>query len=178
MNHTPYVATLLLACCVCSCELDTGGDKPVSPAPARARAQAAPAPASVRVEQPARAKLETHAAELESTGQPPSAEMVAKITKLTEHLDGLLSHSEGSRIAFVDCQGDRCGARLSASNLGQLRDMLSGISQDQRGRVGYAVRERLDPYLGRTFEADVTLDTDNARQVPADAADLLQSAGE
>jgi hypothetical protein len=127
---------------------------------------------------PAKAKLETHAAELESTGQPPSLETVAKITKLTEHLESLVSHSEGSRIAFVDCQGDRCGARLNASNLAQLHDMLSGISQDQRGRVGYTVRERLDPYLGRSFEADLTLDTDSARPVPADAAELLQAAGE
>ncbi len=173
MNHTSYVATLLLGCCVCSCELDTSRDKPASPVPA----QVAASPASVRAK-PAKAKLETHAAELEGTGQPPSAEMVAKITKLTEHLDGLVSHSQGSRIAFVDCQGETCGARLSASNLGQLHDMLSGISQDQQGRVGYTVRERLDPYLGRSFEADLTLDGESARPVPADPAELLQAAGE
>ena len=173
-NDSSYLAALLLACCVCSCELDAGGEGRASPAPGRAP-EASPRP--VRIEQPAEAKLEAHTL-LEDTGQTPSAEMVAKVSALNQHLSGLVSQSEGSRIAFVDCQGNACGARLSASNLGQLHDMLRSIDQDQQGRVGFVVRERLDPYLGRSFEADVTLDTDDARPVPEDVAELLQQPGE
>lgn len=176
-NDTSYLRALLLACCVCSCELDADGEGHAPPAPAPARAPEA-SPRPVRVRPPAKAKLEARAAELEGTGLTPSAEMVAKISALNQHLDRLVSHSEGSRIAFVDCQGSACGARLSASNLGQLQDMLRGISQDQQGRVGFVVRERLDPYLGRSFEADLALDTDDGRPVPEDVAELLQRPGE
>lgn len=100
--------------------------------------------------------------------------MVAKVSALSGHLASLISPSESNRIAFVDCQGTACGARLSASSLGQLRDSLNRISQDQQGRVGFVVRERLDPYLGRSFEADLTLDSDDGRPVPEDVAELLQ----
>lgn len=176
-NDTSYVAAFLVALCACSCSLDTGsGTKSHSP-PAPAPVAAA-SPEAASIKHVTKTKLETHAAELESTGPTPSVETVAKVTALREHLDTLVSHVEGSRIAFVDCQGSSCGARLSASNIGQLQDMLRGISQDQEGRVGFVVRERLDPYLGGSYEADLTLDTDASRQVPEEAAELLQPAGE
>jgi len=119
------------------------------------------------------AKLPLHAGDLESTGQPPSSEMVVKTNALAARLGSAIGQSDTAHIAFVSCEQEPCSARVSAANLASLGQALQGISQDQAGRIGFVARERLDPYQGQSFEADVTVDTDEARAVPADPAELL-----
>jgi hypothetical protein len=150
-----------------ACNLQAGSEttsQPGAPAPAEAAAQVTP-----------RSKLIAHAGDIESSGAAPSAEMVAKVGALTARLGSAVAAAPGSRVAFVNCEHEACSARVSATSLESLHAALSSVSQDQQGRIGFVARERLDPYQGRSFEADLTLDTDETRSVPADASELLDT---
>jgi hypothetical protein len=135
----------------------------------------APAPAAAAAEVTPRSKLILRAGDIESSEATPSAEMVAKVGALTARLGSAVAAAPGSRIAFVNCEHEACSARVSASSLEALQAALGNVSQDQQGRIGFVARERLDPYQGRSFEADLTLDTDATRSVPADASELLDT---
>ena len=107
------------------------------------------------------AKLEPRAADIESTGAPPSSEMVAKTNALAARLSSAIGQDEGVRVAFVSCEQAPCSARLSGSSLESLQQAVSDVERDQ-GQITATTREHLDPYQGRSFEADITLGPDVA----------------
>jgi hypothetical protein len=163
-----FAFSLLFAVLACACNIQAGSEttsQTGAPAPAAAAAAGTP-----------RVKLAAHAGDIESSGAAPSAEMVAKAGALTARLGNAVAPVPGSRVAFVNCEHAACSARLSATSLESLQASLASVSQDQQGRIGFVARERLDPYQGRSFEADLTLDTDAVRSVPADASALLDEA--
>ena len=108
-----------------------------------------------------RAKLDVRAAGLESTGAPPSSELVAKTDALAARLGLAIGQDEGVRVAFVSCEQEPCSARLIAASLDSLQQAIADVQRDQ-GQISATTREHLDPYLGRSFEADITLAPDPA----------------
>jgi hypothetical protein len=105
---------------------------------------------------------------------PASPAVVQAVGVAQAKLETLMAGREGARIRFVDCsESAACSARLEASSLAGLRDLLQSVSA-QQGGIGFSAREQLDAYSGRTFVADVTMGGGQAtRSVPADENELL-----
>jgi len=111
----------------------------------------------------------------ESPVTPPSAAVMQAVTTAQTKLDGITAGIEGTRVRFVDCsESAACTARLEASSLAGLRDVLQSVSTQQQGGIGFVAREQLDAYTGHTYVADVTLGGGQAaRTVPTDENELL-----
>jgi hypothetical protein len=104
---------------------------------------------------------------------PPSPAVMQAVTTAQAKLDAVTAGLDGARVRFVDCtESASCTARLEAPSLAGLRDLLQKVSA-QQGGIGFAAREQLDAYTGRTFVADVTLGGADTRAVPADENALL-----
>jgi hypothetical protein len=176
-NKEAYMSTMirssaaivgpLMLLCALGCNVQTASET--------SSQTGAPTPTPVAEQAAARVKIAARAADIESSGAAPSVQAVARAGALTTRLNGVIANVPGSRVAFVDCEQVACSARLSASSLESLRATLDSVGQDQQGRIAFVARERLDPYQGRSFEADITLDTDAPRGVPADANELLDN---
>jgi hypothetical protein len=108
------------------------------------------------------AKLDLRAGDIESSGAPPSSEMVAKTNALATRLGSAIGQDQGVRIAFVSCEQAPCSARLSGSSMESLQQAIGDVQRDQQGQITATTRERLDPFMGQSFEADITLAPDAA----------------
>jgi hypothetical protein len=115
--------------------------------------------------------------QVESVAALPSPAVLQAVDAARARLDGFAAKVEGARVRFVDCDdAGKCGARLEAPTLAGLRDLLQSVSGDSGG-IGFEAREQLDAYSGRSFVADVTLATANARAIPSDEGALLDPNG-
>jgi hypothetical protein len=104
---------------------------------------------------------------------PPSPAVLRRVNEAQGKLDAITSGLDGTRVRFVDCaETASCSARLEATSLAGLRDLLQAVSA-QQGGIGFVAREQLDAYTGRTFVADVTLGGTDTRPVPTDENELL-----
>ncbi len=155
MSTKPTLALVALtfAAPLLSCSMNAGaGTSTSTDNPSPASAAKLPVP---------RARLDLGQAELESTGAP-SALIVAKTNALAARLGHAIGQDQGVRLAFVTCEQSPCGARLSGQSLEALQQAIADVEHDQQVPVSVVTRERLDPYMGRSFEADVTLAPDAA----------------
>jgi hypothetical protein len=113
----------------------------------------------------------------EEDAAPPSIDAVATTEATQKVLDELAAPIDGARVVFVDCTAAPCTARVSAPTLAALRTFLVKISDAFHGRTSFVARERFDGFTGHVYEADVVLDTDEPRPVPASEDDLLTDPG-
>jgi len=143
-----FTAMLLLSCNMSTGVSTTTTDETTAPA------------AAPHVVAPP-AKLDLRAGDIESSGRPPSSEMVAKTNALAARLGSAIGQDQ-VRVAFVSCEQAPCSARLSSPTLEALQQAIDAVGRDQQGQIEATTRERLDPYMGRSFEADVTLAEDPA----------------
>jgi hypothetical protein len=111
--------------------------------------------------------------QIETPVTPPPPEVMEAERVLQEKLDGLAAGVAGTKVKFVNCSETPCTTRLEAKALTGLRDLLQAVSADNQGRINYSAREQLDGYAGQIFQADVTLGTDQTREVPSDETQLL-----
>jgi hypothetical protein len=104
----------------------------------------------------------------------PSAAVMQAVTTAQTKLDAVTAGVEGTRVRFVDCsESAACSARLEASSLAGLRELLQSVSA-QQGGIGFVAREQFDAYTGHTYVADVTLGGGQAtRPIPTDENELL-----
>lgn len=135
-----------LACGALSCNLGPGDDS-ARPTPPEQQPRVVTAPAA---NPPSRQLTREHDAELRST------EVSARENTLVERFRVALASAPGSHLAFVDCGAEQCLARFSAPSEPELQQLLQGLERDFPGGLELVTRERLDPYQGRSFEADVT----------------------
>jgi glycine cleavage system aminomethyltransferase T len=113
------------------------------------------------------------APQVETPVTPPSPAVLQAVTAAQTKLEAVTAALEGTKVRFVDCgQNASCSARLEASSLTGLRDLLQSLSA-QQGGIAFVAREQLDAYAGRTFVADVTLGGAETRPVPSDENALL-----
>ncbi len=149
-KQTLAFALLTLASPLLSCSMNAGaGSSTSSENPGIASAPRLAA---------ARARLDFRQAELESVA--PTSVIVAKTNALAARLGNAIGQRHAVRIAFVTCEQSPCGARLSGSSLEALQQAIGAVEDDQQAPVTVVTRERLDPYMGRSFEADLTLAPD------------------
>jgi hypothetical protein len=154
---------------------DTGG---VTSAGAPASGEALPASNVVNVgtQQVAMPTAQAPAAPLreETLVTPPSPAVMQAVTTAQTKLDTVTAGIEGTRVRFVDCsESAACSARLEASSLAGLRDVLQSVSA-QQGGIGFVAREQFDAYTGHTYVADISLGGGQAtRAVPTDENELL-----
>jgi hypothetical protein len=113
----------------------------------------------------------------EEDAAQPSVDAVATTEATQKVLEDLAAPIDGARVVFVDCTAAPCTARVSATTLEGLRAFLVKISDAFHGRTSFVARERFDGFTGHVYEADVVLDTDEPRPVPASEDDLLTDPG-
>jgi len=144
------LATLTLAAlCALSCNMNVGGATTTA-------TETGSSPRAVSEATPP-AKLNLRPSDIESTGLPPSAEIVAKTNALASRLTAAIGQNVDARVAFVSCNQEPCSARLSAASLTSLQQAVSDVQRAGPAQLAADTRERLDPYQGRSFEADLTL---------------------
>ena len=141
------ISTATLALCFLACNFDPRGESG-KPTPVRIQQRAVDAPTLTRA---APTRLDC-----ESSGELRSAEVVAREGALRQSFGPTLGRAPGNQLAFIDCQEGPCLARFSAVSDEAMKQLLQGLSQDFPA-VEIETRERLDPYQGRSFEADVTM---------------------
>jgi len=107
---------------------------------------------------------------------PPTPESTEAALSLEDRVKPLVAAVSEAKLVFIACDETPCTLRAQASTLSPLHQLLTSLSQEFAGQIGFTVREQLDGYTGRSFQTDVMLDvSEGARQVPADEADLLAS---
>ncbi|HXK19336.1 MAG TPA: hypothetical protein VNG33_16110 [Polyangiaceae bacterium] len=119
-------------------------------------------PATAAAAKPAPAKPNLRSGDIESTGLPPSAEVVTKTRALATRLSAAIGQNVDAHVAFVNCNQEPCSARLSASTLESLQQAISDVQHAGSAEVMAEAREHLDPYQGRSFEADLEVAPDAA----------------
>lgn len=108
------------------------------------------------------------ASEPEYVLAPETPETIAARKTAHERLDGALHRNPGNEIAFLDCAEQPCRARAQASSLEVLTAFLRDVSGSYDGHLAVDLRERLDPFMGRSFEADLLLGTNRTEAVPTE----------
>jgi hypothetical protein len=108
---------------------------------------------------------------------PPSADAIATTESVQHTLEGLAAQVDGARVVFVDCTATPCTARVFATSLAGLRTLLLKISDAFHNRTSFVAREKFDGFGAHGYEADLVLDTDHPRPVPATEDELLTDPG-
>lgn len=138
-----------------------------SPRPPNARSQ--PARSTNRTERTSGATPEPERApEGEFVLTEQTADAVAMQRTVQERMDGAVSRNPGSDVAFVDCAEKPCRARAEAKDLETLTSFLRDLSGTYDGHVRAELRERLDPFMGRSFQADLLVGTNDTAPVPTE----------
>jgi hypothetical protein len=153
-----------------------------TPIPARASGPTAPtdlAPTSNRNEAPraprptadAPAAANEHAlqgADPEFIVTTETPETIASQKATREKLDGAIHRNPGNEVAFLDCTAKPCRARAEAKELETLTAFLRDLSGTYDGHLGVELREHFDPFMGRSFQADLLIGTANTEVVPTE----------
>lgn len=104
----------------------------------------------------------------------PSAESAQAAQSMEDRVAPLVSSVSGTKLLFTACEADPCVARIQATELSALHQVLTALSQEFSGNIAFSAREQLDAYTGHSFQADVLLDvTEDSRAVPTSQDDLL-----
>jgi hypothetical protein len=111
------------------------------------------------------------------TGAAVSPTTLAANQTLRDRLGQSMAAVDQARVLFTNCSEAQCTTRLETPTLTALRDVLQMVSQQYQGRINFVARERFDAYTGHSYQADVVLDTDQARAVPTDEAELTTNNG-
>jgi hypothetical protein len=82
-------------------------------------------------------------------------------------LDLAMTRNPGASIAFTDCAEDPCLTRLKAADPRIVHAVAADVSAAYQGHASIVLREHLDGFLGRWFEADVTTGTAEVSPVPS-----------
>jgi hypothetical protein len=147
----------------------TGGN-----APAQGTAGSAPSSSSADASVDAAEPPVIHE-EVDAT--PPSADAIATTESVQHTLEGLAAQVDGARVVFADCTATPCTARVFATSLAGLRTLLLKISDAFHNRTSFVAREKFDGFGAHGYEADLVLDTDHPRPVPATEDELLTNPG-
>jgi hypothetical protein len=170
---------LLFACSSQSADRASGSGSSESPAPSTVEPSEQPgAPADLNPAAPASEAPTTPveaadpAAVVENA--PPPPEVTAAVLTMEERVTPLVNSVAEARLLFVACEQAPCSLRTQTTTLTALHQVLSVLSREFDGRIAFSTREQLDAYLGRSFQADVSLDvSEGATAIPADPNDLL-----
>ncbi|MDB4980345.1 MAG: hypothetical protein JWM82_1097 [Myxococcales bacterium] len=87
-------------------------------------------------------------------------------------VDLAMIRNPGASVAFTDCAEDPCMTRLKSADPRVLHAVASDVSDAYDGHARIVLREHLDGFLGRWFEADVTVGTPEATPVPSLESEL------
>jgi hypothetical protein len=114
----------------------------------------------------------------ESLAIPASPTVMAAAQSLGDQATALVASVSGAKLRFTDCadQGT-CSIRVETRTLSGMRNLLQALSGGLQG-VGFVVRERLDAYTGKWYQADVTVNGATSVAVPADENELLVNFGD
>lgn len=170
---TAGAAGLLLSCS--SPKADNAAGSGVSePNAPNAPAEVIPIPAESTPNAPV-TEIPTPAADSPATeSMAPSAETAQATESMEERVAPLVSSVSGTKLLFTACEADPCVARVQATELSALHQVLTALSQEFSGNIAFSAREQLDAYTGHSFQADVLLDvTEGSRVVPGSQDDLL-----
>jgi len=93
-------------------------------------------------------------------------ERTAAEKAVQEKLEGAVFRNPGNEVEFVDCAEKPCRARAEAKDLETLTAFLRDVSGSYDGHLSVDLRERLDPFMGRSFQADLLVGTNDTQPVP------------
>ena len=100
-------------------------------------------------------------ASVPGVGEPPAVVAVRRT------LEPLVARNPDMKLAFVDCVQEPCTARVDGRSLSAVHAFLQDASAAYSGHMRIAVKERLDAFTGRWFEARLEIGTAEALPVPS-----------